>query len=98
MTELKPCPFCGNKASIERMGNNKVSMIYSCNYCCASLETGEGWLDDDCDWNTRHNEKAPKLDVPYFEKNLKVILRDIKNYTSDEMGRALQRLADVANQ
>lgn len=36
------------------------------------------------------------LDVAYFRKNLKVILRDIDRYTPAEMQLALKRLSDVA--
>ena len=36
------------------------------------------------------------LDVSYFRKNLKQILRDIKCYKPSEMKRALRRLSDVA--
>lgn len=35
------------------------------------------------------------LDVDYFKKKLELILRDVGNYTPDEMYRELSRLADV---
>jgi hypothetical protein len=54
--KLKPCPFCGGKCDIERIGTSRVSMQYQCGECGCSLETGETWLDDDCRWNTRHND------------------------------------------
>ena len=44
-----------------------------------------GWLD------------LKMLDKHYHEKNLKIILRDIKNYTPDEYARALLRLVCVAD-
>lgn len=37
------------------------------------------------------------LDVNYFKEKLKLILRDVGNYTPDEMYRELTRLADVAS-
>lgn len=51
-SELKPCPFCGGKASIERKGDRSMSTIYSCDWCGCSLETGEEW-DHGKAWNTR---------------------------------------------
>lgn len=39
--ELKPCPFCGGEASIERFGNTRVSTQYHCDDCGCFLETGE---------------------------------------------------------
>lgn len=50
---LKPCPFCGGEADIERMGDRLHSMIYACQECGASLETGETWLGAECRWNRR---------------------------------------------
>lgn len=41
MMDLKPCPFCGGKAVIERFGNTRVSTIYACEDCGCRLETGE---------------------------------------------------------
>lgn len=35
------------------------------------------------------------LDIDYIGKNLKLLLRDIKNYRPDEMRRALNRLAET---
>lgn len=52
MQTLKPCPFCGGKASIERKGDRRMSTIYSCDWCGCSLETGEEW-DHGKAWNTR---------------------------------------------
>jgi len=50
--ELKPCPFCGGKANIERYGNSKVSTWYTCEDCGASLETGETF-NHGAQWNRR---------------------------------------------
>ena len=36
------------------------------------------------------------LDTAYFKKNLERIIRDIENYTPEEMVRALSILAEVA--
>lgn len=51
--ELKPCPFCGGKAQIERYGNNRQSMQIRCEDCGCFLETGETWIDENCHWNKR---------------------------------------------
>lgn len=50
--ELKPCPFCGGEAAIERLGTRRFSTIYQCQNCSCSLETGEEW-DHGADWNVR---------------------------------------------
>lgn len=39
---LKPCPFCGGPAQIERFGNTRVSTIYACDECGCRLETATG--------------------------------------------------------
>lgn len=56
-TELKPCPFCGNKASFDRVGNRQQSTIVSCDDCGCSLENGEEW-NHGRGWNNRPAEDA----------------------------------------
>ncbi len=55
MSELKPCPFCGGKAEIERFGTSRFSTIYKCGFCSCTLETGETFNHGD-QWSERHNE------------------------------------------
>lgn len=52
---LKPCPFCGGEAEIERYGNGRCSTVYKCTECGCYLETGEEF-NHGKDWNTRHQE------------------------------------------
>lgn len=50
--ELKPCPFCGGEAAIERLGDNRRSTIISCVDCGCCLENGETFKHGTL-WNTR---------------------------------------------
>jgi len=50
--DLLPCPFCGGKATIERIGDRLQSTIYSCDCCGCTLETGEE-CGHGTGWNTR---------------------------------------------
>lgn len=52
MEALKPCPFCGGDAELERAGDRHQSTIYACLYCSCRLETGEEW-GYGTNWNTR---------------------------------------------
>jgi Lar family restriction alleviation protein len=54
--ELKPCPFCGGAAEIERYGDVRQSTIYACTECGACLETSETWAH-----GTRWNTRAPSV-------------------------------------
>lgn len=49
---LKPCPFCGGEAHIERYGNRRQSTVYACLDCGCRLETGEE-QDYGMRWNKR---------------------------------------------
>ena len=55
--ELKPCPFCGGSASIDRMGNSRVSMQISCDNCGCHFESGEIWIDEYSHWNKRATDR-----------------------------------------
>lgn len=55
--DLKPCPFCGGEAEIERYGTPRDSTIYSCRWCGCWLETGEE-RDHGARWNTRAPDPA----------------------------------------
>ena len=60
--ELKPCPFCGGKGEIERMGTGRVSMIIACVECGCRLETGETFISKNCQWNTRATPTIEPID------------------------------------
>jgi len=52
--ELKPCPFCGGEAKIERKGTRGQSMIISCVDCGCTLESGDVFgLTNILKWNKR---------------------------------------------
>jgi len=38
---LKPCPFCGGEATIERKGTARQSMIIACTNCGGRHESGD---------------------------------------------------------
>ena len=83
--DLKPCPFCGAKAEIERVGTLRHSTIYNCTDCGCRLETGEEWAHGQ-DWNTR----APDPAVAVLEAEV----RALKEGLSD-CGRQFQFYADL---
>ncbi len=81
MIKLLPCPFCGSKAEIERIGDSRQSTQYQCNSCSCSLETGEEW-DHGADWNKRYNAYRLFLDderMPPDDGNAYVICRSYQD-------------------
>lgn len=64
---LKPCPFCGGEAEIERYGTPRQSTIYTCTDCGCSLETGEEW-DHGRWWNARPSPPASPDVAEVLEK------------------------------
>ncbi|MDP8251200.1 Lar family restriction alleviation protein [Pseudochrobactrum saccharolyticum] len=59
-SELKPCPFCGGDAEIERYGCTRFSTAYHCQDCGCSLETSETF-NHGREWNTRPVPDVPEL-------------------------------------
>ena len=62
MGKLKPCPFCGESATIERYGTSRYGTLYSCDFCGCYLETGEEW-DHGGRWNNRPLEDAKDAQI-----------------------------------
>ena len=78
--KLKPCPFCGGKADVERMGTHRASMIISCTNCGCSLESGETSLEK-CNWNDRQpckelTEKLKRFSDSGYDIHLKLKCTD----------------------
>lgn len=63
--ELKPCPFCGGEADLERRGDRHVSTIVACLECGCRLENGETF-DHGSAWNTR--DLTPSAPTPVVPK------------------------------
>lgn len=57
--ELKPCPFCGGEAEIERYGTPRQSTIVCCTDCGCTIEGPEEFAHGR-QWNTRATD--PLLD------------------------------------
>ena len=85
--DLKPCPFCGAEAEIERVGTPRHSTIYNCTYCGCRLETGEEWWDHGKDWNTR----APDPAVAVLEAEVARLRGDLA-YERSANGREAERI------
>ena len=59
--KLRPCPFCGHEAEIERKGDRRQSTIYRCTFCGCTLETGEEW-GFGTQWNNRSGAAKVELE------------------------------------
>ena len=73
--ELKPCPFCGGEAEIERAGTRAVSMIIACTECGGRMESGdEVGRTDPRHWNWNMRSLPTPADCAKLE-----VLRDAVN-------------------
>lgn len=64
--ELKPCPFCGGKASFERQGTHRQSCIVVCDSCGCRHESGYEYELSAHGWNTR--QPAMHADADTLER------------------------------
>ena len=91
--ELKLCPFCGGEAFIKRMGTNRVSMQIECDNCGCELETGETWIDEHSDWNTR----AQPTITDYLKANEPMLTKTKAKMVSVESLREFAGIKDSDN-
>lgn len=97
--DLKPCPFCGGEAQIERVGDRRQSTIYSCLDCGCCLETGENHNQIPDRWNERTDVDAV---VPHHDtdkdaeiKRLRSEIRQIRQIAEDSSEAAKYRLDSI---
>lgn len=76
---LKPCPFCGNTASFDRVGNRKQSTIVSCDDCGCSVENGEEW-NHGRGWNARPLEDVLTARIAEQEKRIDALGKALRSY------------------
>lgn len=58
MTEIKPCPFCGNKADYWEDNQYQDRHVIECLNCGAHKRSEYGYEDVLSDWNTRYDGKG----------------------------------------
>ena len=89
--KLKPCPFCGSIAQIERYGNTRRSTIYQCQGCSCSLETCEEWGHGKI-WNIRADIANAEADarVEAAERAMRERCAEL-----EEQNAALKELCDA---
>lgn len=59
---LKPCPFCGGEAEIERIWTRSASSQVACTDCGARKESTSTGLNSNREWNERPIEDKLKKD------------------------------------
>lgn len=101
MTEqqtLKPCPFCGDRAEIVRVGTARQSSIIACTWCGCSFEANEREHDTGKQWNQRHSE--PTLERAKFILNAldaaknKEVREGMKIFGDKKAAEAGERIAE----
>lgn len=99
---LRPCPFCGSEAQIEKIGTARQSMIIACTNCGARVESGDvrGLTDPQAwAWNIRdkrelaaEREAREKVeDDLRMTESLNAITIDLLNDTVNELERRAEQ-------
>lgn len=60
MTELKPCPFCGEQAVADSTEHQPYSEFISCMGCTAIVDTPEQWNTRPSPWRSLKDELPPQ--------------------------------------
>lgn len=100
MSELKPCPFCGGSAGIEKRGTHRQSMIISCHSCGCDLESGDviGLTDpQQYQWNTRPREDKlveALRDIRGWRERDRQDLGDVLRWIEDRVDAALKEVGE----
>lgn len=58
MTEIKSCPFCGNKADYWEDNQYSDRHVIECMNCAAQKRSAYGYDDVLSEWNTRYDGKG----------------------------------------
>lgn len=58
MSEIKPCPFCGNEAEYWEDSQYQDRHVIECQYCGANKRSEYGYKGVLRDWNTRYDTKG----------------------------------------
>lgn len=61
MNEIKPCPFCGNKASYWEDNQYQDRHVIECQYCGAHKRSEYGYDSVLRDWNRRFDAKGNEM-------------------------------------
>lgn len=61
MSEIKPCPFCGNKAEYWEDSQYQDRHVIECQYCGANKRSEYGYKGVLRDWNTRYDTKGNEM-------------------------------------
>lgn len=64
MIELKPCPFCGGEAEVERQGTSRQSCIISCTECGCRHEGPDEYEQCGYQWNIRATDEVMPAAIP----------------------------------
>lgn len=86
MKVLKPCPFCGGEAELERAGDRRQSTIYACLHCSCRLETPEEW-GYGTDWNIR----APDARIAELEARAEKAEADARDAKAEASSLRMRR-------
>lgn len=97
---LKPCPFCGGNAEVERLGTSRQSMIVACENCGARMESGDvagmtaperwAWNRRALDTHSSENERLRRINATLMGDD-----EDAPRYTTKRLRLEIQRATEA---
>lgn len=71
--KLRPCPFCGGEAEIERMGNRDESCLVVCTNCGCQHEGPDRDEQSGSLWNIRIEEDAARASFASIDETIRTM-------------------------
>lgn len=97
--ELKPCPFCGEEARVEKLNLGKQGLFrVICPNCLTATHLREEKNNAVAEWNARPIEDAQTAENKRLREALELIAEAKFYFARDEEKEQIRRVCEIAEE